>query len=111
MLLVIMQVVEKVSPEAIAALILAVTAILGAPIIQIVKETLGLSGKLAVVTASVVSLLLSALVAFLNGAFAGFDFSLQSIGALAAVIYSVANLYYKLIMTGKADAKPEAPGE
>jgi CBS domain containing-hemolysin-like protein len=98
----------KLDPATIAALITALTSLVGAPLIQVIKEQLGIQGKAAVGLTTGVAIALAVLVQVVNGELAGFDFTLDAVKNVAALIFTVATIFYKLFMGQPAAAKPKA---
>lgn len=87
--------------ELIVTVILIVTGLIGMPIINALKEKMGLSGNAALALASAVSIILAVLVTLLSGQFATVDWSLPSLVNAATVVFAAATIFYKVLTTGE----------
>ena len=101
-----------IDPNVIVVVLVALTGVIGMPIIQKVKELLGWQDNAALWLAVGVSVALAVGISFLNGVFTGIEPTVESIAAAAGAVFSLATILYRVIVKGSAvKAEPEANEE
>jgi hypothetical protein len=91
--------------DQIVSLIGLVAGVVGMPVIGAIKKMLGANGKYALAVASVLSVMLAAVVVALSGAFAGAVFDLDTMIKASAEVFAVATIMYKALQADKPVVK------
>ena len=86
----------------VVLIISAITGIIGMPIIQWAKNQFELDGNWALLLATIISLILGFLVAIFGGQITiGQPVTLETVVQSATVIFSIASIFYKLLLGDK----------
>lgn len=87
--------------DQVVYLIGLVAGVIGMPVINGIKKLLGAYGKYAVAVATVMSVVLGALVILASGAFSGAVFDLDTMIKATTEVFAVATLLYKALQADK----------
>jgi predicted membrane channel-forming protein YqfA (hemolysin III family) len=93
----------KIDPQYIVLLISSLAGLVGMPLIDAAKKFIGVSGKVALLLATCVSIVLALAVVAVNGALSGMELTLPALIEASGVVFSVATIFYKSI-TGEKNA-------
>jgi hypothetical protein len=91
----------KLDPAMITVLASIVAGMIGTSVTNGVKQMLGVDGKAAVAVASIVSIVLAAVVSFVNGAFSGVTLDLPGFIGASSIVFATATLIFKAFMSDK----------
>lgn len=99
-----------IDPNSIVVLLVALTGLIGMPIIQLVKTWTGLQDKPALWLAVGISALLGVGISYLNGVFVGIEPTPESIAGVVSAVFAIATVMYRVIVKGSPAAEePPAP--
>jgi len=88
--------------ESVALQVISVLAgLLGVPIVDLFKKWFNVDGKMALMIATLVSLVLAFVSVFLEGQFTGAPLDLDSLVEASGYVFGVATLFYKLFLGDK----------
>ena len=87
--------------ELVSQVIVLVAGLLGMPIVEFFKRHFQVAGNVALGVALGVSFVLAAAVAFATGQVSAVPVSIEEVGSLWAVVFSIATVFYKLFVGDK----------